>query len=89
MARLQVRHRSKNPRVREPLTSETGELVRSQLPDVFVCPRAIPMPSGDVGLYGGLSHFDDHGSLSMRRLGQWPSRILLSLSLGFIGSPVS
>ncbi|MDA0988670.1 MAG: NAD(P)H-dependent oxidoreductase [Chloroflexi bacterium] len=44
-------------------TRGTGALVRSQVRDVIVFPSAIPMPSGDVGLSGGLSNFDDEGNL--------------------------
>ena len=41
----------------------TGALARSHVRDVLVFPRAIPMPSGDVGLSGGLSNFDNQGGL--------------------------
>jgi len=41
----------------------TGALARAQVRDVLVFPRAIPTPSGDVGLYGGQSNFDDQGKL--------------------------
>ena len=41
-----------------------GALARRQVRDVIVYPRAIPMPSGDVGLSGGLSNFDETGNLA-------------------------
>ena len=41
----------------------TGALARSHVRDVIVFPRAIPMPSGDVGLSGWQSNFDDQGDL--------------------------
>jgi chromate reductase len=41
----------------------TGAMVRSQLRSVIVFPRAATMPSGDVGLSGGLSNFDSGGKL--------------------------
>ena len=41
----------------------TGALARRHVRDVIVFPRAIPMPSGDVGLSGGLSNFDGNGNL--------------------------
>ena len=44
-------------------TRGTGALARSHVRDVLVFPRAIPMPSGDVGLSGGQSNFDDQGKL--------------------------
>jgi len=44
-------------------TRGTGALARSHVREVLVFPRAIPMPSGDVGLSGGLSNFDDNGEL--------------------------
>ena len=44
-------------------TNGVGALARRQLRDVIVYPRAIPMPSGDVGLSGGLTNFDDNGNL--------------------------
>ena len=43
--------------------TSVGALARRQLRDVIVYPRAIPMPSGDVGLSGGLSNFDENGNL--------------------------
>jgi len=40
-----------------------GPKARSHVREVLVFPRAIPMPSGDVGLSGGQSNFDSHGNL--------------------------
>ena len=40
-----------------------GALARRQVRDVIVYPRAVPMPSGDVGISGGLSNFDETGNL--------------------------
>jgi len=42
----------------------TGAMSRSQLRSVIVFPRAATMPSGDVGLSGGLSNFDNDGNLT-------------------------
>ena len=42
----------------------TGALVRAQIRQVLVYPKAITMPSGDVGISGGISNFDENGKLS-------------------------